>query len=145
MNSDDAFLRAIANEPSDDAMRLKYADWLDEQDDPRGELLHVQSELEQPPADKAAYRELCEREQELVKEVDPVWVQQVRRYTTAVPCRDMASLVPELVPFARNTTRLHPHRALAPLPAGVSKIGGRFLWPASESWPAPVSIETSEQ
>jgi hypothetical protein len=43
--------------------------------------------------------------------------------------------VPELLPFARTTFRLHPHRIEERLPAEESKIGGLFLWPAAEPWP----------
>lgn len=42
MASDDAFLRAIIASPSDEALRLVYADWLDEQNDPRGRYLRTE-------------------------------------------------------------------------------------------------------
>jgi len=49
MTTDDSFLQAIRAEPDDDAVRLIYADWLQEQDDParveRGEFIRVQCEL----------------------------------------------------------------------------------------------------
>jgi uncharacterized protein (TIGR02996 family) len=38
----DDFLRAIAEQPDDDAPRLVYADWLQEQGDPRGEFIALQ-------------------------------------------------------------------------------------------------------
>jgi len=136
MNSDDEFLRAIAEQRANDFDCGPYAEWLDRRDDPRGEFLRIQSALRHSPGDAAIFRGLCEREQEFIGELDPIWVQQVSRYTTAAPCRNLAQLVPDLVPFARYTTRLHPHRALAPLFVSVSKIGGRFLWPASQEWPA---------
>jgi hypothetical protein len=46
---------------------------------------------------------------------------------------DVARVFPELVPLARETTRLHP-RVGRP---GVheSSIGGPLLWPADEPWP----------
>jgi uncharacterized protein (TIGR02996 family) len=37
-----AFLRAIFKDPDDDGLRLIYADWLEEQGDPRGELVRLQ-------------------------------------------------------------------------------------------------------
>jgi uncharacterized protein (TIGR02996 family) len=52
MSHEDAFLRAIAESPDDDAPRLIYADWLDERGDPRGEFIRVQCELARmPPGD----------------------------------------------------------------------------------------------
>ena len=42
MGDDDAFLRAIADAPGDDAPRLVYADWLDEHGQPdRAEYLRL--------------------------------------------------------------------------------------------------------
>jgi uncharacterized protein (TIGR02996 family) len=136
MDNDEAFLRAIADNSADDTPRLVYADWLEERGDPRAAFLRVQHALTGQTPDACRYRGLCEQELELVRQLDPAWIQRVRRYTTALPCRDLAVLVPELRPFARTTTRLHPHRAAGPLPTWVSKIGGRFLWPTSEPWPS---------
>ncbi len=42
---DIAFIRAIRENPEDDALRLVYADWLDEHGDPRGEFLRLQHSL----------------------------------------------------------------------------------------------------
>jgi sulfatase modifying factor 1 len=41
------FLDAILSDPKDPTPRLVYADWLDEQGDPRGELIRIQEELRQ--------------------------------------------------------------------------------------------------
>src|SRR5262245_36952656 len=122
--TEEAFLRAIAEAPTDDTHRLVYADWLEERGDPRSEWLRLQQTLAGPVPDAGRYRDLCAREQELHRALDPVWLHAVRRYMTAPPCRDIAKLVPALAPFARTTTRLHPRRAPVPLPAWQSKIGG---------------------
>ena len=45
MSRHDDFLAAVLQSPEDDGHRLIYADWLDEQDDPRGEFIRVQIEL----------------------------------------------------------------------------------------------------
>jgi uncharacterized protein (TIGR02996 family) len=55
---DDAFIAAALAAPCDDGVRLVYADWLEEQGDPRGELLRVAVRLEElleqyPPPEKA--------------------------------------------------------------------------------------------
>lgn len=51
MASEQAFLEAIIADPDDDAVRLIFADWLEEQSDPvknaRGEFIRVQIELSQ--------------------------------------------------------------------------------------------------
>ena len=54
-------------------------------------------------------------------------------WTTPAPLIDLAVEFPELAPYARTTTRLHPRRG----EPGVfdSSIGGRPLWPADEPWP----------
>ena len=45
MTHDEAFLQAILEAPDDDAPRLIYADWLEEQGDPRGAFIRVQCQL----------------------------------------------------------------------------------------------------
>ena len=47
MNDRDAFIRAIVANPDDDTVRLAFADWLDEHDEPTlAEFIRVQCELE---------------------------------------------------------------------------------------------------
>ena len=45
MSPDDAFLADIIENPDNDFPRLVYADWLEEQGDPRGEFIHAQCQL----------------------------------------------------------------------------------------------------
>ena len=48
----DALFQAVLASPHDDAVRLVYADWLDEQGDaPRAEFIRLQIELSQAPSD----------------------------------------------------------------------------------------------
>jgi uncharacterized protein (TIGR02996 family) len=50
MNQEQAFLQAICEDPDDDAVRLIYADWLDEHGQPeRAEFIRVQIELARLP------------------------------------------------------------------------------------------------
>jgi uncharacterized protein (TIGR02996 family) len=66
---DDAdFLRAIAEDRDDDALRLVYADWLDERADPRGEYLRLQQQVVRATA----------RMEELRRQLDPAWTDAVR-------------------------------------------------------------------
>ncbi len=71
------FLDAIASKPADDADRLIYADWLEDNGDPnRAELIRLQCNLErgldwntlQPP-DAAHLEALRNREQELIEKM----------------------------------------------------------------------------
>lgn len=55
--------------------------------------------------------------------------------TTPPPRLDAVAAFPELAPLARTTVRLHPRRA-ADGPVDASKMGGTFLWPRGEPWPA---------
>lgn len=58
-----------------------------------------------------------------------------RTTTRTTPPRpvDVEALFPEIVPFRREATRLHPRRG----EPGVrdSSVGGPLLWPSAEPWP----------
>ena len=58
MTHDDAFLRAIIENPDDDTPRLVYADWLDEhgQSD-RADFIRVQCELARLPEEDSPLRQ----------------------------------------------------------------------------------------
>lgn len=45
MSDDDAFVAAVKESPNDEVLRLVYADWLDERDDPRGRFLRLEAEM----------------------------------------------------------------------------------------------------
>ena len=47
MNDEQAFLRAMQDQPGDESVRLVFADWLEERGDPRGELLRLLNTLTQ--------------------------------------------------------------------------------------------------
>lgn len=59
------FLKRILKQPDDDAPRLVYADWLEEQGDPRGEFIRLQCALATTGVDVSARKKLREREQSL--------------------------------------------------------------------------------
>src|SRR5690348_8636136 len=77
MSLREAFLRDILDDPEDDTVRLIYADWLDEQDDQRGEFIHTQIRLTEPlpPLQEQALRQ---REQEMLKDHAADWLGQGR-------------------------------------------------------------------
>lgn len=55
MSEDLLFLRAVLNHPSDDTVRLVYADWLQERDDPRAEYLRLEVKRQHSPDQRAAF------------------------------------------------------------------------------------------
>jgi anti-anti-sigma factor len=65
--TDEAFLETIRDEPEDDAVRLIYADWLDEQGQPeRAEFIRLQIERARLPADSPQMPGMCAREREFL-------------------------------------------------------------------------------
>jgi uncharacterized protein (TIGR02996 family) len=77
MNEAAGFLEAIRADPRDTSLRLIYADWLEEHDDPRGEFIRIQCQL----AD-LAYRDerrasLYERQTFLLDEYGTDWLQEL--------------------------------------------------------------------
>jgi uncharacterized protein (TIGR02996 family) len=74
MLQDGAFLQAIQVNPDDDGPRLVYADWLDEQADPRGEFIHVQVARARAPRGEPGRAELLRRERDLLDRHRAEWV-----------------------------------------------------------------------
>jgi uncharacterized protein (TIGR02996 family) len=71
---EDAFLADIAEHPADDAPRLIYADWLEEQGRPeRAEFIRVQVRRAALPEDAFEQRELSWTERDLVTEHAAAW------------------------------------------------------------------------
>lgn len=58
MSTEARFLDAIARAPDATDVRLAYADWLDEADDPRGGMIRVEEEMRQLPIYADRYWEL---------------------------------------------------------------------------------------
>jgi uncharacterized protein (TIGR02996 family) len=91
MPDDDAFLRAITDDPNQDSLRLVYADWLEERGDARGSFLRVTIELEalertEPPPDMRSrlarvrrIGQLRHRWRELLPLVDRNWFALLHR------------------------------------------------------------------
>ncbi len=67
MADDEAFLRAVIDNPDDDLPRLVYADWLDEHGEPdRAEFIRVQCAMARPPMTKADFERRWARSEELL-------------------------------------------------------------------------------
>lgn len=71
------FLESIRAAPEDDAPRLVFADWLEEQGDPRCDLIRVQCEMAQLEETDDRYKELKYREREILRRHEPKWLAPV--------------------------------------------------------------------
>jgi uncharacterized protein (TIGR02996 family) len=74
---DEAFVRALAEHPDDEHLRLVYADWLEECNDPRGELLRLEGTLRSIPIGDAQRQPLGRRWRELRATLDPDWLGRI--------------------------------------------------------------------
>jgi uncharacterized protein (TIGR02996 family) len=74
MTDDSLFLNAIVANPSYQLRRLAYADWLDERDDVRGELIRIEEEIRDRVAWDDTYWQLKPRRNELRRQVDAKWL-----------------------------------------------------------------------
>src|SRR5262245_15898045 len=79
-NEQAAFLAAIRDDPDDDGPRLIFADWLEEQGDPRGEFIRVQCALARLERHDPRRAELTCREQELLGEYGDAWLGMLPAY-----------------------------------------------------------------
>jgi uncharacterized protein (TIGR02996 family) len=73
MSESAAFLAAIREHPDEDGPRLVYADWLDEQGDPKGEFIRVQCERARRDPDDPRQAALAWREEELLDPHTVAW------------------------------------------------------------------------
>lgn len=77
MTTERAFLTAILERPDDDATKLVYADWLEEQGDPRGEYLRLMVRMRQErivtPEQRQRYDELSAERAELCTQGLEAW------------------------------------------------------------------------
>ena len=82
---DDAFIRAVVDNPGVDLPRLVYADWLDDRSDPRGPFLRAEVEWAQPwkegkrPGDATGLRVMAAN-------LDTLWVARICRPPLGVCC-----------------------------------------------------------
>jgi hypothetical protein len=73
--------------------------------------------------------------QELWSSLQPFQVRIGATFSTPQPAKDVLALIPELKSLIKVAVRLHPRISEEPKPE-ESKIGGQFLWPKDERWPA---------
>jgi uncharacterized protein (TIGR02996 family) len=81
MTEEGAFIRAILAAPDDAALRLVYADWLEERGDPRGEYLRCQCQRVGLPPKNRRHAALRARQEELRRQHAAVIVPWQARLT----------------------------------------------------------------
>jgi uncharacterized protein (TIGR02996 family) len=74
MSDERAFFRAISSKPLDRTVRLVYADWLEERNDPRAEFVRVQVQLSELPPDDPSRPAVEAREQKLRAACPAYWL-----------------------------------------------------------------------
>lgn len=81
MSAESGFLKAIVHEPDEDAHRLIYADWLEENGNPeRAEFIRVQCELAMLNEDTMHRRKLAFRSRELLEQHEEEWAGPLREH-----------------------------------------------------------------
>src|SRR5437762_759494 len=88
MSAEQGFLSAICETPDDDAPRLVYADWLDDNGQPdRAEFVRLQCRLARMEEWADGRDELVRREQRLLKDNEKKWRKVVGKFTARVEFR----------------------------------------------------------
>jgi len=77
MNDEDAFLKAIMADRYDPALKLIYADWLEERGDRRSEFLRLEVQLTRISEQDEQYQNIRKKLESFYPLVDPVWRQQI--------------------------------------------------------------------
>jgi uncharacterized protein (TIGR02996 family) len=146
---EDSLLRAVAAEPEDDAVRLVYADWLDEHGQPeRAEFIRVQVERARLAEDDDRQAELAAREKELGDARRFRWASAwgrcvgypfVRGFPDRVgylsrPSRDWKLSPADLEEMEGALERLPIRTFAAPL---LGCRGTRFRWSDRDLFPLP--------
>jgi uncharacterized protein (TIGR02996 family) len=130
MDQEEAFLAAVLAEPDNDAVRLVYADWLEERGDPRAEFIRVQCALAKKGT-KDPRR--AARERELLAAYEGRWTGRLPDWVRAWRFRrgfieEVSVDVPTLLTRGGELFRLAPVRSLRLLQAG-GFLDGLAAWP----------------
>src|SRR5690348_9304066 len=76
---DDAFLRSILADPDSDTPRLVYADWLEEQGNPRGTFIRLQCARAKLTRHDADWKDLLAQEAPLLRRFEEEWSKPIAR------------------------------------------------------------------
>jgi uncharacterized protein (TIGR02996 family) len=85
MSDEQRFLAALADRPEDRTVRLVYADWLEEQGEPRAELVRIEEEMRRVAVHSDRFWELKPRRNELRKAYDEEWLAAMKYGTDYEP------------------------------------------------------------
>lgn len=137
MKQEDTFLRAIESRPQDEGLRLIYADWLEEQGDPRGEFIRLQQAMAALPVYSDRYVELKPRRDELRRHATADWLRRLgytptyRPLFTQLPERRVERwrLVAEFIELWYKPLRPGDGATEKQLAAAEKRLG--FLLPAA--------------
>ena len=110
MHEEAAFLRALFDAPDDDAVRLVYADWLQERDDPRAEFLRLDCQLHRMPASDRKRPELRKRLAALALTLEPDWVALTRRESIPDLVESTCHRIERTLPGLNYVVSLYVHR-----------------------------------
>jgi uncharacterized protein (TIGR02996 family) len=121
-NQQAAFLAAIHDHPDNDGPRLRFANRLEEQGDPRGEFIRVQCALARLDEDDPRREELERREEQLLRQHGEAW-------------RDSPPKGVE-VDFKRGLPSLHVRAA------ALGRDQASQWFTAHQSWVSTMSIQT---
>ena len=118
--TEDAFVRAILTDPADDALRLVYADWLEEGGETdRSAYLRLLCQLSGPAAPVGdQLPPLLARLDALRAELDQAWVGLMHRGRT------LADLTPPIPTYREG--RIAPARQRRPRPASGRRASVRM-------------------
>jgi uncharacterized protein (TIGR02996 family) len=131
VTEDRAFIQAIQASPNDEALRLVYADWLEERSDPRGEYLRLEASVASTPTKTRKAKALRVRFQELRSQIKPSWLAVfdqpglMRANPTPFPS-GWWSVDLEGYREGAETYGLFPYESLPPLP--VELFRANFHW-----------------
>ena len=84
---EDAFLQPIIANPNDDTPRLIFADWLEEQGNPRGTFIRLQCERAKLTQYHPQWKDLLAQESALLKQFEAEWSKPVLRHVDEVHFR----------------------------------------------------------
>ena len=142
MSDEKALLAAIAAHPLDDAPRLVFADWLDEQggkaNAARAEFIRTQCELELLPTYDPRYAALEKRERELLKAWRKEWVKplgtkfrQDAEFSRGFPEPNLSDLesVEELTELTEDDLRAAPLWRYESGVSGARELDHVLRWP----------------
>jgi uncharacterized protein (TIGR02996 family) len=120
-NAEQAFIQAICEAPEDDAPRLVFADWLDDNGDPdRAEFIRTQCRRASMDVWDDERDDLVHREKQLLKKHQAKWAKPTNKFTKRAEFHrgfvgEMAMAVPKFLSIADTIFAATPLTILRPM------------------------------